>query len=229
MSAITLKSVEKTYRIGELNVPVLKGIDLSVEKGESLAIMGPSGSGKSTLMNLIGLLDRPTSGEVLVEGQRITLDMSDSTLAHLRAARIGFVFQSFQLLPRLSALENVLLPTLYRKEGRADRTERAKGLLDRLGLKERMLHNPTELSGGEKQRVAIARSLMNDPGIVLADEPTGNLDSKSGKEVMQILTSLSREGKSLILITHDPAIARTLDRTVEIFDGLLVKGGIHGR
>lgn len=228
MEAITLTNLEKIYATGELTVPVLRSINLKIHSGELIAIMGPSGSGKSTLMNIIGLLDRPTKGEVQIAGQTISLDMSDTTLAHMRSDKIGFVFQSFQLLPRLTALENVLLPTLYRKEGRADRVKRAQELLARLGLAERGNHHPTEMSGGERQRIAIARALMNNPEIILADEPTGNLDSKAGNQVMDVLEDLAKEGKTVVVITHDKAIAERCQRTVHIFDGTITQGERHG-
>jgi len=227
MAVIALHDIGKTYKSESLEVPVLHGVDLKVEAGESVAIMGPSGSGKSTLMNIIGLLDRPTQGELELGGENISLSMSDSKLAALRSEKIGFVFQSFNLLARQTALANVLMPTSYRKDGRGDRIERAKKLLKDLGLEKRILHKPTEMSGGERQRVAIARALINDPEIILADEPTGNLDSKSGKEVMDILAKLSKAGKTVIVITHDPKVAEHCDRTVHIFDGTIQKGGHH--
>jgi putative ABC transport system ATP-binding protein len=186
-----------------------------------VALMGPSGSGKSTLMHIIGLLDRPTSGSYELNGRKIELGMSDRALARLRSQMIGFVFQSFFLLPRLSALENVLVPSQYRLEGKRDRIARAEGLLHQLGLANRMRHLPSELSGGEKQRVAIARALMNEPSIILADEPTGNLDQASGKEVMRILTDLHKEGKTVLVITHDAKVAASCQRTIRILDGKL--------
>jgi putative ABC transport system ATP-binding protein len=226
MNIVQLKNVEKTYRSGKLNVPVLKGISLTVKQGEMVAIMGPSGSGKSTLMNIIGLLDRPTVGELLISEQPITLAQSASGLAHIRSDKIGFIFQSFNLLPRLSALENVLLPTIYQAE-KKNRRARAKDLLTDLGLGDRVAHKPTELSGGEKQRVAIARALINDPDLILADEPTGNLDTKSGKEVMRILSELNSQGKTIVIITHDPSIASQCQRTVRILDGMIDEGDYH--
>jgi putative ABC transport system ATP-binding protein len=215
--AIRLKEIVKTYKDGSLEVPVLRGVSLDIKKGELVAIMGPSGSGKSTVMNMIGLLDRPTGGKLWLDNQPLHLSMSDGKLAAIRAERIGFVFQSFNLLPRISALANVLMPSKYlRHEGAL---ERAKELLISLGLEDRMHHLPTQLSGGEKQRVAIARALINNPDIILADEPTGNLDSFAGFEVMKILMGLKKEGKTVLIVTHDPRIAKLCDRTVHIMDG----------
>jgi putative ABC transport system ATP-binding protein len=218
MSAVALLHVSKTYRSAKLTVPVLNDISFSVDSGQSLAIMGPSGSGKSTLMNLLGLLDRPSSGSLELADEQVALSMSDRQLARLRSERIGFVFQSFNLLPRLSALANVLMPTAYVRGGK---TATAKTLLSRLGLGERMDHLPAELSGGERQRVAIARALVNNPQIVLADEPTGNLDSKAGSEVMDILVSLAKEGKTVVVITHDPDVASRCDKIIHIRDGAI--------
>lgn len=216
--AIKLQEIVKTYHDGSLDVPVLRGVSLDIRKGELVALMGPSGSGKSTLMNLIGLLDRPTGGKLWLDGEPVHLSMSDGRLAKLRAARIGFVFQSFNLLPRMSALNNVLMPAQYLGNSSAQ-YHRAVELLEKLGLKDRVRHLPTQLSGGEKQRVAIARALINDPDIILADEPTGNLDSVSGQEVMKILVNLKNEGKTVLIVTHDPRIAKQCDRTVQILDG----------
>ncbi len=222
MKAIELKKIAKTYSTGKLVVPVLSGIDLSIDEGEIVSIMGPSGSGKSTLMNIIGLLDRPTSGELIIAGKRITLNMSDKMLATLRSDSIGFVFQTFNLLPKLTALSNVLVPTAYSKKVKTKRYDRARELLEKVGLSAREKHRPTELSGGENQRVAIARALINDPDIVLADEPTGNLDSKSGEGIIKILEDLNNEGKTVIIITHDEKIAKKSRRIIEILDGRIV-------
>lgn len=225
MNIIALKDVTKTYTTGKLSVPVLHDVTLAIEKGEMVAIMGPSGSGKSTLMNLIGLLDRPTEGTLTIDGEPIRLTMADGKLAKMRSAKIGFVFQSFNLLPRFSALANVLMPTSYTSKG--NQTKRALLLLEQLGLKDRATHKPTELSGGEKQRVAIARALVNDPEIILADEPTGNLDSTSGGEVMDILEQLNKEGKTVIVITHDPSVAKRCQRVIQVKDGHIE--GAHAR
>jgi len=224
MKAIELKEITKTYSTGKLVVPVLQGIDLSIDEGEFVSIMGPSGSGKSTLMNIIGLLDRPTSGELKISDKPITLNMSDRMLALLRSEKIGFVFQTFNLLPKLSALSNVLVPTAYSGKAKAKRYSRAKELLDKVGLGKREKHKPTELSGGENQRVAIARALINDPDIILADEPTGNLDSKSGEGIIKVLRDLYEEGKTVVIITHDEKIAETSKRIIEIFDGKISGG-----
>ncbi|NCS31915.1 ABC transporter ATP-binding protein [bacterium] len=217
---ISLENVEKVF-IGKINVPVLHEINLFIKQGEMVALKGPSGSGKSTLMNIIGLLDRPTAGTVTLGNEVISLDMSDTKLAHLRSSKIGFVFQSFNLLPRLSALENVLVPAGYspsKKNTSANRT-RAEKLLTSVGLNHRLNHKPNELSGGEKQRVAIARALINNPELILADEPTGNLDSKSGAEVFDIFTDLKKEGKTIVIVTHDDHIAKSTQRIVNIRDG----------
>ncbi len=219
MNSIELKSIEKIYRAGRLTVTALHELDLAIKKGELLAIMGPSGSGKSTLMNIIGLLDRPTTGEVIIDGQPVKLTMSDNELAKLRGQRIGFVFQSFQLLPRMSALANVLVPTQYQPVSRAEAKTKALKLLKAVGLADRAYHQPSELSGGEKQRVAIARALVNNPDIILADEPTGNLDSKTGREILDLLKQLNKEGKTVVVITHDPKIAKECHRTIQLFDG----------
>jgi putative ABC transport system ATP-binding protein len=227
MQAISLKKISKTYKAGHLVVPVLFDVDLDVESGGMVALMGPSGSGKSTLVNIIGLLDRPTKGSVYIGGEEIKMSFSDSKLASLRSEKIGFVFQSFQLLPSISILENVLLPTIYSKKNKNTALKRAKDLLKDLGLANRLKHRPNELSGGEKQRVAIARSLINDPEFILADEPTGNLDSKSGSEVMQILEELRVKGKTIIVVTHDPQIAAYCQKTVQIFDGKIIDGENH--
>lgn len=221
---IELKNISKTYESGKLKVPALSNINLDVRKGEMMAITGPSGSGKSTLMNIIGLLDRPTSGKFFLEGEEIELTMRDKKLARLRSENIGFVFQSFNLLPRITALENVMLPSMYDKDGKKGAKSRAINILKQVGLEKRMTHRPTEISGGEKQRVAIARALMNEPDILLADEPTGNLDSKSGKEIIKILKNLREDlGKTVIVITHDESIRAECQRSVKMLDGRIIK------
>ncbi len=215
---IELKKIFKAYKLGKMEVPVLFEINLEIKKGDMLAIMGPSGSGKSTLMNIIGLLDRPSSGELVLGGNPITLSMSDRKLAKLRNQKIGFVFQTFNLLSKVSAMSNVLMPTIYNPK-KINYTERAIHLLKEVGLEKRINHKPTELSGGEKQRVAIARALINDPEIILADEPTGNLDSKSGEAILEILAKLHKKGKTVIVITHDAKIAKLCQKIIHIFDG----------
>ena len=222
--AVEIIDVQKSYYIGKMEVPILHGIDLLIRRGEFLAIMGPSGSGKSTLMNLIGCLDRPTGGEIHVSGKDIK-KLSDTELAHLRGCEIGFVFQTFNLVSRMSVFANVELPTLANQKTDLNSGKRTKELLKLVGLSDRMHHKPTELSGGQRQRVAIARALVNDPSIILADEPTGNLDTKTGDEIMKIFEDLNREGRTIIMITHDPEIAEHADRIVRVKDGLLVNGG----
>jgi putative ABC transport system ATP-binding protein len=224
-TAIELRKVKKTYKTGKLSVEALGGVDIIIEEGEMVAIMGPSGSGKSTLMHIIGLLDHPSEGELLINGNKVDLTMPDAKLAKLRSEKIGFVFQTFNLLSKISAYENVIMPTQYRKVGKKDREMRAMQLLAEVGLAGREKHKPTELSGGQIQRVAIARSLINNPDIILADEPTGNLDSKSGTEIMNVLLDLNKKGKTVILITHDPRIADFAGRTIRILDGKVEKGG----
>ncbi|WP_292461791.1 ABC transporter ATP-binding protein [Methanolobus sp.] len=217
---IDICDLKKSYRLGDMEVPILHGIDLCVKKGEFVAIMGPSGSGKSTLMNMIGCLDRPTSGKVVLMGKD-TCSVSDNELAELRGFEIGFVFQSFNLIPRLSAYENVLLPTYSNSKKGHDAPQRAKDLLKLVGLDDRMYHRPTELSGGQRQRVAIARSMINEPSLILADEPTGNLDSKTSEEILGIFSELHRKGCTIIMITHDPEMQKYVDRVVLIKDGYI--------
>lgn len=218
-SLIQLENVSKIYQSGKLMTPALHGISLEIKRGEMVAIMGPSGSGKSTLMNMLGLLDRPSDGRLSIDGTIIDLSMSDKHLAQLRGKKIGFVFQSFNLLPRLSALANVLVPAAYQKENRATLRERGLRLLKGVGLTERAHHKPNELSGGEKQRVAIARALINDPEIILADEPTGNLDSKTGQGIIDLLVKLHKDGKTIVIITHDTKVGEACHRTIRIQDG----------
>jgi putative ABC transport system ATP-binding protein len=216
---VEVSNVRKSYMLGDMEVPVLSNISLRIEKGEFLAIVGPSGSGKSTLMNLIGCLDRPTEGQVFINGRDLH-GMSDEELARLRGLEIGFVFQTFNLVPRLTALENVLLPTFANSRG-IDPQKRAKELLSLMGLQDRMHHKPGELSGGQSQRVSIARALINDPSILLADEPTGNLDSKTGFEILRIFMDLNKEGRTVVIVTHDPEIAKFADRVVLVKDGVI--------
>ena len=224
--AVDIVNVRKSYHIGKMEVPVLHGIDLSIQSGEFLAIMGPSGSGKSTLMNLIGCLDRPTGGTIRVLGKEMN-KLSQVELAHLRGQAIGFVFQTYNLVSRMSVFANVELPTLANRKPGCDPRKRVKELLLLVGLSDRMHHKPTELSGGQCQRVAIARALVNDPSIILADEPTGNLDTRTGGEIMKIFEDLNRDGRTIIMITHDPEIASHADRIVRVKDGLLVNGDVN--
>lgn len=215
------RGVTKCYHLGEVDVHALRGVDLSICDGRMLSLMGPSGSGKSTLMHIIGLLDRPTEGSVIVEGEEVSR-MSPNELAAVRNHRIGFVFQSFNLLARTSALANVELPLVYAGVSGSERARRAREALERVGLGDRLGHLPNQLSGGEQQRVAIARALVTEPSIVLADEPTGNLDSISGHEVMAILQELNIHGITVVLVTHDDSVARHAERIVRIRDGLVV-------
>ena len=221
-TVIDIQGITKTYVNGKLSVPVLHGIDLQVNKGEFVSIMGPSGSGKSTFMNILGCLDRPTTGSYRLNGDEVAT-LSDDELAFVRNKQIGFVFQSFNLLTKLTAVENVVLPMIYAGMDKKTRNERAAALLASVGLGDRMDHLPSELSGGQRQRVAIARALANNPAIIMADEPTGNLDSKSTIDVMNIFRGLYDEGRTIILVTHEPEIATYASRNVVLRDGLIVE------
>ena len=215
---ISLKGIKRHYQVGEEKVKALDGVDLIINHNEYISIMGPSGSGKSTLMNMIGCLDTPTEGVYEFEGELVH-EMDDNQLASIRNRKIGFVFQTFNLLPKATALRNVEVPLIYANISRSERLEKAEKALNAVGLNDRMHHKPNELSGGQRQRVAIARALVNDPSILLADEPTGNLDSKSGVEIMKILDNLHNDGNTIILVTHEVYIAEHADRTINLFDG----------
>src|SRR5215831_3989687 len=215
---IRTEGLIKTYEMGAEQVHALQGVDLEIRRGEYVAIMGPSGSGKSTLMNLIGCLDSPTSGRYWLAG-RLVSDLDDDELAYIRNKEIGFVFQTFNLLPRATALHNVELPLIYNGTPAEERIEKAKKALERVDLTDRMMHKPNELSGGQRQRVAIARALVNNPSIVLADEPTGNLDSRTGEEIMNLFENLYRQGNTIILVTHENDIAQHAHRSIFIRDG----------
>jgi len=217
---IEVQSLKKIYQLGDIEVPAVRGIDLAIEKNEYVAIMGPSGSGKSTLMNIIGCLDVPTEGIYILNYKDVS-KLNDDELAEIRNKEIGFVFQTFNLLPRADALHNVELPLIYSGTPRARRREMAETALDKVGLADRMHHKPNELSGGQRQRVAIARALVNNPAIILADEPTGNLDSNTGEEIMEIFEQIHQGGNTIILITHEEYIANHSNRIVRLLDGLI--------
>ncbi|MCX6640810.1 MAG: ABC transporter ATP-binding protein [bacterium] len=218
---IKFVNVEKTYQIGEIEVPALRAINLIIHKGEYVAIMGPSGSGKSTMMNLIGCLDTVSTGEYWLAGENVS-ELTDNELAHIRNRRIGFVFQTFNLLPRANAFRNVELPLIYAGVGPGIRKERAIEALKNVGLGDRINHKPAELSGGQRQRVAIARALINNPSLILADEPTGNLDSATGEEILQIFDKLHSAGNTMVVVTHEESVAGRAARVIRLFDGQVV-------
>lgn len=217
---LSMNNIVKTYQLGDEEQIILKGINLKVDKGEFISILGPSGSGKSTMMNIIGCLDTPTSGEYILSNRRIA-ELDEVELAHIRSKEIGFIFQSFQLLPRLTAIQNVELSLIYSGVKPLERRKKAQKMLERVGLEEKMYHYPNQLSGGQQQRVAIARALSTDPTILLADEPTGALDQKTGHQVMELFRELHEEGRTIIMITHDINIAKNASRIVNILDGNL--------
>jgi len=220
---LSMSNIIKTYKMGEEEHVVLKGINLKITQGDFVAVLGPSGSGKSTLMNIIGCLDTPTSGEYILSERNITMQ-NEKELAKIRSSEIGFIFQSFQLLPRLTAIENVELPLIYAKMPVLQRRERARQMLIRVGLEDKLNHRPNQLSGGQQQRVAIARALSTEPTILLADEPTGALDQNTGQQVLSLFCELNKEGKTIIMITHDVIIAKNANRIVRLLDGVLTEG-----
>jgi len=215
---IEIKSLTKIYKTGKTDFKALSNVDLKIRKGDFVAIMGPSGSGKSTLMNIIGCLDRPTSGTIIIDGENIST-VGDNQLAIIRGRKIGFIFQKFNLMPSMNALKNVALPMVFLGGSKADRDHRSLELLGKVGLTNWATHRPSELSGGQQQRIAIARALVNDPAIILADEPTGNLDTKTGEQIMELLVALNREGKTILLVTHALALKRFANRVVNMLDG----------
>ncbi len=227
-TTLSLRDVVKTYDMGAVQVHALRGVSLDIARNEYLSIMGPSGSGKSTLMHVIGCLDVPTSGSYTLEG-RMVAEMSENQLAEIRNEKIGFVFQTFNLIPRVSIFQNVELPLVYGGVSKAERRRRTADAIDRVGLSDRMKHKPNELSGGQRQRVAIARALVCNPSIILADEPTGNLDSKTGAEIMSVLDELHASGQTILLVTHEDYIAQHALRTVKLRDGMIESDSINGR
>jgi putative ABC transport system ATP-binding protein len=227
VSLLELEQVTRTYDMGSVEVQALRGVSLSIEAGEFVAIVGPSGSGKSTMMGILGCLDRPTSGTYSLDGTEVS-ELADDALAQIRSRTIGFVFQSYNLIPRTSAVDNVATPLLYQGVGRRERHARATAALERLGLGDRLGHEPTELSGGEQQRVAVARAIVTNPAVLLADEPTGNLATHQGLEVLEVFKGLHASGRTIVLITHDLSVAAVADRQIRLLDGL-VEGQADGR
>ncbi len=222
-SLITLQDVYKVYSLGGIDLPAINGISLSINKGDFVALIGPSGSGKTTAMNLVGCLDTATKGQIFL-GKYDTQELPESDLAQIRGKQIGFIFQTFNLISSLSAVDNVALPMIFQNVSRSVRLEKARELLEQVGLGNRLEHLPNQLSGGQRQRVAIARALANDPEIILADEPTGNLDTKTGDEIMQLLTTLNKIGKTIILVTHNPELTKLANRVIKLRDGKIVGG-----
>ncbi len=223
---INIASMKKEYRMGKIIVPALNGVDITINEGEFVAIMGPSGSGKSTLMHIIGCLDKPTDGQYSLNAELVS-EMKKGKLALIRNKQIGFVFQTFNLLPHLNILKNVELPLMYAGFNKKKRTLTAKRVLNEVGLGDRLKHKPSELSGGQRQRVAIARAIVNNPTIILADEPTGNLDTASGSDILSIFSDLNDKGHTIIMVTHDPAVAKRATRIINIVDGLIKDGNIN--
>jgi putative ABC transport system ATP-binding protein len=223
---IVVRDLKRHFRLGDTIVRALDGIDLTVKRGEFLCLMGPSGSGKSTLMHLLGGLDSPNEGEIIIGGQVIS-ELDDNALALFRQKRVGYVFQSFNLIPSMTALQNVEFPMIFAGMAPAERRTRAESLLTQVGLGERMDHKPTQMSGGQQQRVAMARALVNEPQILLGDEPTGNLDSKTGEEILEMLVNINKAGQTVILVTHDPRVATHATRTIHMLDGHIVEDETH--
>jgi len=222
---IVINNITKEYKMGKITVPALNGVDLKIDKGDFIAIMGPSGSGKSTLMHILGCLDTPTSGDYILNNEKVSA-MKRNKLAAIRNREIGFVFQTFNLLPHLNIQKNVELPLMYSGLGRKQRIRQARKVLDEVGLSDRLRHKPSELSGGQRQRVAIARAIVNEPAIVLADEPTGNLDTTSGNDILGIFSELHSQGHTIIIVTHDKAVANRADKVISLVDGLISNGNI---
>ncbi len=227
-SVVQIENLCKSYQMGETTLEVLKGIDLTLQEGEYVAIMGPSGSGKSTLLNMLGCLDRPTSGRYLLDGRDVSR-LEDDELSRIRGARLGFIFQSYNLIAQLNVIENIEVPMAYQRVSETDSHHRARDLAERVGLGDRVTHRPTELSGGQQQRVAIARALANDPVLILADEPTGNLDTQSGRDILNILNELNRQGKTLVVVTHDQRVAEGTGRVIHLLDGRIDRETINSR